>query len=122
MRISELDTNEGLDVLCEITPYIGAIATDKDLRTELVNKANVSENATEAEIWTAALGKLSKLMPIILKTHRADVYAIIGALNGKTPQEIEKQLFIKTAVEIRDIVNDKEFLDFFKSLWNTEQK
>jgi len=121
MRISELDTNAGLDVLCEITPYIGAIVTDEELVAELKRKVDVGNNPTKAQVWVAALDKLTKLLPILLKTHRSDVYGIVGAINGKTEAEIEKQNFIKTMVEIRDIINDKEFKDFFKSLWNTEQ-
>ena len=122
MKISELTTNEGLDVLCEITPYLGAIVTDDELVAELKRKTDVSNESTQAQVWAAALDKLTKLMPIILKTHRSDVYGIVGAVNGKTEDEIARQGFIKTASEIRDIINDKEFKDFFKSLWGTEQK
>lgn len=122
MRISELTTNEGLDVLCEITPYLGAIVTDESLVAELKRKADVGEESTQAQVWAAALDKLTKLMPIILKAHRSDVYGIVGAVNGKTEDEIARQSFIKTAIELRDIINDKEFKDFFKSLWNTEQR
>ena len=61
-------------------------------------------------------------MPILLKTHRSDVYGIVGAINGKTEQEIESQSFLKTLGEIRDIINDKEFRSFFGSLWNTDKE
>lgn len=122
MKFSELTTNEGLDVLCEITPYLGAIVTDEDLVAELKRKTDVGEESTQAQVWAAALDKMTKLMPIILKTHRSDVYGIVGAVNGKTEEEIAAQSFIKTVIEIRDIINDKEFKDFFKSLWNTEQE
>lgn len=121
MRISQLDTNAGLDVLCEITPYIGAIVTDEDLVAELKRKVDVGNDPTKAQVWVAALDKLTKLMPIVLKAHRSDVYGIVGAINGKTEAEIASQNFIKTAMEIRDIISDKDFRDFFKSLWNTEQ-
>lgn len=121
MRISELTTDEGLDVLCEITPFIGAIVTDEELVAELKRKIKLGDDASKAQVWVAATDKLSKLMPIIFKTHRADVYGIIGAINGKPQSEIETQNFIKTMTEIRDIIRDEEFRNFFKSSWNTEQ-
>lgn len=122
MKISELTTDAGLDVLCEITIPLGNIVTDEALVTELKNKTKLPDTATTPEIYSAILAKLSKLLPIILKTHRGDVYAIVGAVNGKTEGDIAQQSLLKTAAEIRDIVNDKEFKDFFKSLWSTAQK
>lgn len=122
MRISELTTEQGLDVLCEITPYVGAIITDEALVAELKNKVAVGDNATVAEVYAAGLDKITKLMPIILKTHRSDVYGIVAAINGKDVADIAKQSMLKTASEIRDIIKDKEFRDFFASLWSTETK
>lgn len=121
MKISQLSTDAGLDVLCEITPYIGAIISDEELTAELRRKINLGKDATQAEVYAAGLDRITKLMPIILKAHRADVYGIVGAINGKTEAEIAGQSVLKTAIEIRDIVKDKEFADFFKSLWEAER-
>ncbi len=121
MKISQLSTDAGLDVLCEITPYLGAIISDEALTAELRRKINLDKDATQAEVYAAGLDRITKLMPIILKTHRSDVYGIVGAINGKTETEIAEQSMLKTAIEIRDIVKDKEFADFFKSLWEAER-
>lgn len=121
MRISELTTANGLDVLCDITPYLGAIITDEQLTAELRRKANVNSDSSQAEVWAAALEKITRLLPVILKSHRNDVYGIVGAINGKTEEEIEAQSFLTTLSEIVDIVRDKEFRNFFASLRNTEQ-
>ena len=121
MKISELSTDKGLDVLCEIAEPLGAIVTDAALLDALKEKLVAGENATKAELVSAGLKRISNLMPIILKTHRDDVYAIVAAINGVTADDIRKQNFIKTAMDIRDVVNDKAFKDFFSSLWGTEQ-
>ena len=113
MKISELTTEQGLDVLCEIVPYVGNIIEDEALTAELQRKMRMGKDATQAEVYAAGIEKLSKLIPILLKTHRADVYGIVAAINGKTPDEIAAQSALKTAAEIRDIVTDKAFKDFF---------
>ena len=120
MRISDLDTENGLDVLCEITPYIGNIIEDGELTAELRRKMRLADNASPAEIYAAGIEKLVKLVPIVLKTHRSDVYGIVAALNGKEPAGIAKQPFIKTMIDIRDIVTDKAFKDFFTSVRGTD--
>lgn len=122
MRISELSTDTGLDVLCEITPYLGAIITDEALVSELRNRIKLNKEASVAEVYAAGLDKITKLLPIILKTHRDDVYGIVAAVNGKTATEVAEQSMLKTASEIRDIIKDKEFRDFFKSLRDTDHE
>lgn len=119
MRISDLTTEAGLDVLCEITPFICNIIEDDTLRTELRNKIHLDENASVTEVYAAAIEKLSKLIPILLKTHRSDVYGAVGAINGKSEEAVAAQPMLKTMGEIRDIVKDKGFKDFFKSLRET---
>lgn len=119
MRISELTTETGLDVLCTITPFICNIIEDEGLREELRNKIHLDENASMTEVYAAGLDKLTKLIPILLKTHRSDVYGVVGAINGKSEEAVAAQPMLKTMGEIRDIVKDKDFKDFFKSLRET---
>lgn len=120
MKISEFTTDTGLDVLCELVPHAGAIITDDDLKAELRRKLNLEKDATQAEIYAAGLDKLSKLIPIVLKKRRDEVYALLAILNETTVDTIKRQNFLKTAAEIRDVVKDKELMDFFKSLRSSE--
>lgn len=120
MKISQLSTDEGLDVLCEITPFLCSIIEDDNLRDALRKKVKLEADASVTEIYAEAIRKLGKIIPIVTKTHRDDVYGIVAAVNGKNPDEIAKQNIIKTAGDIRDIINDKEFKDFFSSLRNTD--
>lgn len=122
MKISELNTDQALDVLCESAPYLGNIIEDASLTLELKRKLKIGAGASQAEIIAAGIDKIAKLVPIILRAHREDVYAIIAAVNGKTLEDVSKQNALKTAGEIKDIVKDKAFLDFFKSLRDTENK
>lgn len=123
MKLSELSTERATDVLCEIAPYFMNITTDEELVGEL--KAAVdfkdAETMSMAEKITVVTGKISKILPILLKKRKTDLFGILGALNEKTVEEIAKQNIIKTMSQIRDISKDKDLLDFFKSCTGTEE-
>ena len=120
MKISEISTDNAMDVLCELTPYVTNIVTDETLVAELKEAIDFKEANTMAEKIALTAGKITKIIPIILKNRKNDVFGIVGVLNGKTIDEIAKQNIIVTMKQIRDIVKDKELLDFFKSCTDTE--
>ena len=114
MKFSQLTTDKALDVLYEITPYIANIATDDELMA-VIGKAVKREGMTRAGVLLLGAEKLTKMVPVLLKTHRDDVYGVVAAVNGKTVDEIREQNFIKTTAQIVEVIKDKELLDFFKS-------
>lgn len=114
MKFSQLTTDKALDVLCEIAPYIANIATDEELMA-VIGKAIKSDGMTRAGVLLLGAEKLTKMIPVLLKTHRDDVYGVVAAVNGKTVEEIRAQNVIKTTAQIVEVVKDKELLDFFKS-------
>ena len=120
MRLSELSTENTADVLCEIAPHFENIITDDELMEILKSKVDLPENSTIIEKITLLTSKATKILPIILKKRKNDVFGILGALNGKTIEEIANQNILKTMSQIRDIKKDKELLDFFKSCTGTE--
>lgn len=121
MKLSTVSTDEALNILCELTPYIANISSDEELLKELKTAINTSECATRAEMLALGVQKFTKIVPIILQKRKADIHGIIGVINGKTPEEIANQNFLITAKQIRDIVKDKELLDFFKSCTAMEE-
>jgi hypothetical protein len=119
MRLSEISTDRAADVLCEITTYVANIVTDEDLIGEL--KKTISGKAiTRAELIALATEKINKLIPIVLKKRKADVFGILAVLNENTVEEIGKQNFLTTMRQVKEIVKDRELLDFFKSCAATE--
>ena len=121
MKLSKLSTDEVLGALCELTPYINNIVTDGVLLDELKAKVKATGNETKAEIMVMGAEKVNKLVPIVLKGHKDDVYGILAVLNDTDVDAIGKQNAIKTMSQIRDLIKDKEFLDFFKSCAEQEQ-
>ena len=121
MKLSELSTERATDVLCEIAPYFMNITSDEELVSELKSAIDFKVADTMAEKITLVVGKISRILPILLKKRKADLFGILGALNEKSVEEIAKQNILKTMSQIRDISKDKELLDFFKSCTGMEE-
>ena len=120
MKLSEISTEKAFDVLCEMTPHINNIVSDSDLLRELKSAVKADETTTKAEWVALGVGKINKLMPIILKKHKRDMFGIISVVNGVSIDDIAKQNFLVTAKQIKEIIRDKDLLDFFKSCAGAE--
>lgn len=121
MKISQLSTDRAMDLLCEIATPVTNIMTDEELIKELKSAIDFEKANTMAEKITLITGKLTKILPLILKKRKADLFSILASLNEKTIEEIGSQNVIKTMSQIKDIAKDKELLDFFKSCTGTEE-
>lgn len=120
MKLSEMTTDRAMDVLCEITPCIANITADGELLAELRNAIDPKAVKTKAELMVKGVEKITKLVPIVLKKRKADVFGILAALNEKTVEEIGKQNIIATMAQVREVVKDKDLMDFFKSCVGSE--
>lgn len=121
MKLSKLSTERATDVLCELTPYIANIVEDSELMESLRDAIDTKKVKTKAELIAIGAGKATKLIPIILKNRRSDVYGILAVLNEKSVEEIAKQNLLVTMRQIKDVSKDKELVDFFKSWADTEE-
>lgn len=120
MKLSEMTTDRAMDVLCEITPCIANITADEELLAELRNAIDPKAVKTKSELMVKGVEKITKLAPIVLKKRKADVFGILAALNEKTAEEIGKQNIIATMAQVREVVKDKDLMDFFKSCVGSE--
>lgn len=119
MKLSQMTTDNAADVLCELTPFIANIASDEDLILELRNVIDPGDVMSRAEMIVRGAEKVSKLIPIVLKKRKQDVFGIVAVLNEKSVEEIGKQNILVTMMQIRDIVKDRDLIDFFKSCVGT---
>ena len=115
MRIfSELSTDEALEVVLQIAQPITNLIDDEALVKEM-RKAMPKGETTRIAMQRFGLAKIVKLLNIALKQHREDVYAVLAPFNGLTVEEIGKQNFLITCKQVAALLNDKGFVDFFKS-------
>ena len=115
MKFSELTTENALDVFCEVIPYLEHIVADEELVSELKKEVNITDDTTNVEKTAMVFSKLSVLAPIVFKKRRDDVLGLLAAVNNVSIEDVRKQNFIKTMLQLRELIGDKVFLDFFKS-------
>ena len=140
MKLSELSTDKALDVLCELTPYVSNITEDEQILSVLDdfmnrgmarNPKNEDEGDGEShpdgeDISAASAGirmicNMVKNIPLLLKTHRPDVYGILSVMNERPVAEIAAQKTTDTIRQVRELFQDEELMSFFKSSAQQEQ-
>ena len=111
-KLSDLGTDECMDVLCAIAPSIQEIVDDNDIMNAL-GKAIDKNGLTTAGVFMAATSKLVGAVPMLFKTHREDVYNILSIVGGVTVEDIKAQNMLDTMQQTKEILQDKPLLDFF---------
>ena len=111
-KLSDLGTDECMDVLCAIAPSIQEIVDDNDIMNAL-GKAIDKNGLTTAVVFMAATSKLVGAVPMLFKTHREDVYNILSSVGGVTVEDIKAQNMLDTMQQTKEILQDKPLLDFF---------
>lgn len=115
MKLSELDTSRAADVLCEAGAYALNILTDEELAAELKIKLDSSDKLSRLELYVLGVQRISALLPIVLKKHRDDVFGILAVVNGCTADDVARQNIMVTMQQVKELVSDKDMIDFFKS-------
>lgn len=121
MRLSELSTDRATDVLCELTPYIANIVSDEELLEELKKAVDRKDIVNKAQWLAVGAEKITKILPILLKKRKEDVFGILAVMNEKTVEEVAKQNFLMTLKQAKTAFKDKELIDFFKSCMDAEE-
>lgn len=122
-KISQLTTDEALDVFCELTPHINEIVSDDELLSEIKRKLdkNGDSKLTRGELLLFGVEKINKIIPIVLKKKRDALLGIIAAMTDSELEDIKKQNIIITLAQVRDLAKDKDLMDFVRSCLNSEK-
>lgn len=122
MKLSELNTDRALDVLCELTPCIHNITSDKEIVDSISRAIKVDLKKTNAYGQYLLLSnRVVEILPLLLKNHRADVYGILSVLNEKPAAEIAAQPVRDTIRQVKETFQDEELLSFFRSFARRER-
>lgn len=114
MRLSQMSTDEVLDALCEITPYAERILKDETIIGTIGTAVDTS-GMTKIGMVMAGVERIGSLVPLLLATHREDIYHILAAVDRVDSAEIAKQKLTVTLTQIHEMLHDEELLSFFKS-------
>lgn len=102
--IEKRKTDEGLDLLAKILPYLDTILHD-DEYSRLKDRVKDNKNLTLSDIMGDAY------MVIAMK-NRPALYGIVGAVMGKEPAEVAAQPLEETLKVFQGVMGSK-VLDFF---------
>ena len=112
MKLSDIKGDRVLDVIADIIDPIANIVQDKDVAAMFKREA-VPEGMDAREFFA---GRMRKGLPVLLKGHKADIIAVMSAIEGVTPEQYAASLDLpKLFTDAMDLVTDDALLDFLSS-------
>ena len=112
MKLSDIKGDRVLDVIADIIDPIANVAQDKDVAAMFEREA--VPDGMEARDFFAQ--RMRKGLPVLLKGHKADIIAIMAAIEGVTPEQYVTSLdFPKLFTDVMELVTDDALLDFLSS-------
>lgn len=112
MKLSDIKGDRVLDVIADIIDPIANMVQDKDVAAMFKREA-VPEGMDARDFFA---GRMRKGMPVLLKGHKADIIAIMAAIDGVTPEQYAESLdFTKLFTDVMELVTDDAFFDFLSS-------
>ena len=112
MKLSDIKGDRVFDVIADIIDPIANMVQDKDVATMF--KREAVPDGMEARDFFAK--RMRKGLPILLKSHKTDIIAIMAAIEGVTPEKYAASLdFPKLLTDAMELVTDNAFLDFLSS-------
>lgn len=111
MKLKEMNTDQLADALCEIAPLLEEIGKDAELNENL-RKITMKERESGMTVLEKGVSLIARVVPALLKTHRAETYKILSVMTGKSVQELATQNGMETIRDAKDCV-DEELIGFF---------
>lgn len=112
MKLSDIKGDRVLDVIADIIDPIANMVQDKDVAAMFKREA-VPEGMDARDFFAK---RMCKGLPVLLKSHKADIVAVMAAIEGVTPEQYAASLdFPKLFTDVMELVTDNAFLDFLSS-------
>lgn len=112
MKLSDIKGDRVLDVIADIIDPIANMVQDKDVAAMF--ECEAVPDGMEARDFFAK--RMCKGLPVLLKSHKADIIAIMAAIEGVTPEQYAASLdFPKLFTDVMELVTDDAFLNFLSS-------
>lgn len=112
MKLSDIKGDRVLDVIADIIDPIANMVQDKDVAAMFKREA-VPEGMDARDFFAK---RMRKGLPALLKGHKADIIAVMAAIEGVAPGQYAASLdFPKLFTDVMELVTDDAFLDFLSS-------
>lgn len=110
MKISEMTNDQAAKALIRLSVPLSRICDDEELATMFKDISNMRDLGL-----VRAIGKMIPgFVAYALEKHRADFYDVIGALDGKSIEQVAKMNFLSTVKLFKESY-DEVLKDFFSS-------
>lgn len=112
MRLSDIKGDHVLDVIADLIDPICNIAKD-EVASELFRREKLPENVT---VKAFLLKRFRKAIPTLLRSHKADIIAILSTISETSPDEYSSVLNLpKLFKDCVELLTDDVFIDLFTS-------
>lgn len=112
MKLSDVKGARTLEVIAEVIDPVANIAED-EAAAALFRREKLPEGMTAKKFL---LQRVRKFLPVLLKKHKADLIAIMAAIEGTDKKSYEDSLsLIKLTRDVTDLLTDEAFAELFIS-------
>lgn len=112
MRLSDIKGDRTLEVIAEIIDPIANIAED-EAASAMFKREKLPDGMTAKKFL---MKRVRKSLPVLLKGHKADIIAILSAIEGVSAEEYAGALnLVKLVKDCTDLLTDEVFMELFIS-------
>ena len=112
MRLSDIKGDRTLDVIAEIIDPVANIAEDEE-SSAMFKREKLPDGMTAKKFL---MKRVRKSLPVLLKGHKADIIAILSAIEGVSAEEYNGSLnLVKLVKDCTDLLTDEAFMELFIS-------
>ena len=112
MRLSDIKGDRTLEVIAEIIDPIANIAEDEE-SSAMFKREKLPDGMTAKKFL---MKRVRKSLPVLLKGHKADIIAILSAIEGVSAEEYAGSLnLVKLVKDCTDLLTDEVFMELFIS-------
>lgn len=112
MRLSDIKGDRTLEVIAEIIDPIANIAEDEE-SSAMFKREKLPDGMTAKKFL---MKRVRKSLPVLLKGHKADIIAILSAIEGVSAEEYAGALnLVKLVKDCTDLLTDESFMQLFIS-------
>ena len=112
MRLSDIKGDRTLEVIAEIIDPIANIAEDEEA-SAMCKREKLPDGMTAKKFL---MKRVRKSLPVLLKGHKADIIAILSAIEGVSTEEYAGALnLVKLVKDCTDLLTDEAFMELFIS-------
>lgn len=112
MKLSDVNGERTIEVIAEIIDPIANIAEDEEA-SAMFKCEKLPDGMTAKKFL---MKRVRKSLPVLLKGHKADIIAILSAIEGVSAEEYAGALnLVKLTKDFIELLTDEAFMELFVS-------